>query len=132
MPSDVDAERDLRISAGFSFQGHLYQFRPATIADDRENIQGMANVAFGAISRGATAGDLRWLDPDKDFYFIAADNTRVPMDAPTTYALGLAAVTHKLTHVTAGSDLKKMDPIPSDFRDQHYWPAPSAEAQTGG
>lgn len=115
----VDAERDRRVEAGFEFQGYHYQTREA---GDRENILGVLSNALAAIMNGAQAGELRWADPTKEFFWIAADNTRVPMDAQTALAFGQAATARKSALVLAGSNLKKMDPIPLDFADDKYWP----------
>jgi hypothetical protein len=118
--AQVDAERDRRINNGLIFQGFVYQTEP----DARENIAGASQAAFGAIMlNGAQAGDYRWSDPNKDFEWISTNNTRVPMDAPTMYAFGLAALAHKSAHIFAANDLKKMEPIPEDYAtNAAYWP----------
>lgn len=117
--SDVDVERDRRIAAGFVFQGITYQSRP----EDRENIAGAATAALGAIIAGKLSGDLRWADPDKDFIWIAADNSEHPMDAQTTYALGQQAMAMKSACIFAGRALKDMSPIPTDYAtNPSYWP----------
>lgn len=115
----VDAERDRRVELGFEFQGKHYQTREA---GDRENILGAMNNALAAIMNGAKAGELRWADVAKDFFWIAADNSRVPMDAQTALALGQAATARKSALVQAGSDLKAMAPIPQDFAADKWWP----------
>ncbi|QSY98663.1 DUF4376 domain-containing protein (plasmid) [Rhizobium bangladeshense] len=119
--AQVDAERNRRIDQGFFFQGVQYQ----SDNDARENIAGAAQAAFGAmVLGGAGAGNLRWSDPDKDFQWIATDNQRISMDAPTMYAFGLAAMSHKSSHIFAANDLKKMNPIPEDYASNPaYWPS---------
>lgn len=121
----VDAERDRRISAGFTFQGVRYQSRlPAgNQPGDWDVFSGKALEALIAIMAGAQPGDLRWSDPAADFAWIAADNTRVPMDAQTVIELGKAAAAHRSAHTFAGSDLKAMAPIPADYTADHWWPA---------
>ncbi|MBB3949900.1 DUF4376 domain-containing protein [Aureimonas jatrophae] len=115
----VDAERDRRIDAGFLFGGTLFQARPA----DRENILGAASLAHMAVTlSGKKPGDLRWHDGDEDFRWIAADNSLVPMDAPTVIAFGQAAANHKSVHTFAARALKDADPIPTNFVDDGYWP----------
>lgn len=114
----VDAERDRRIDAGMTFGGVLYQTR----AGDRENIAGKAMEAFMAITAGVKSGDLRWSSPDRDFAWIAHDNSLVPMDAQTVVDFGKAASAHKETHVFAGRQLKDMQPIPADYADDRWWP----------
>lgn len=118
LQKQVDAERDRRIDAGVEFQGVLYQSR----SGDRENIAGSAQLAFMAIVGGAQPGDLRWADPAEDFFWIALDNSRVPMDAPTVVEFGRVAALNKKAHIMAGSDLKQMEPIPADFIDNKWWP----------
>lgn len=120
----VDAERDRRISAGFEFQGVRYQSRlpSADHPGDWDVFSGKALEAFIAVSSGAQPGDLRWADPDEDFAWIAADNSRVPMDAQTVIELGKAASLHRSRHTFAGSDIKAVSPIPQDYTDDQWWP----------
>ncbi|AJY47033.1 DUF4376 domain-containing protein [Martelella endophytica] len=114
----IDAERDLRIAAGFVFSGVMYQSR----AEDRENIAGAATAALGAIINGAAAGDYRWHGGASDFVWIAADNSTHKMDAATMYALGQAALAHKQAHLFAARALKDLLPIPADFAADRNWP----------
>jgi hypothetical protein len=124
LPADVDAERDRRISAGFEFAGVRYQSRLPSPdrAGDWEVFSGKALEALIAIMGGAHPGDLRWSDPAEDFAWIAADNSRVPMDAQTVIELAKAASAHRSRHTFAGSDLKALDPIPADYAADHNWP----------
>ncbi len=125
LPSAVDVERDRRIDAGFEFEGVRYQSRLPTAnrAGDWDVFSGKALEAFIAVSSGAQPGDLRWSDPGADFAWIAADNTRVPMDAQTVIELCKAASAHRSRHTFAGSDIKAMSPIPLDYTDDQWWPA---------
>ncbi|EUB97310.1 protein of unknown function DUF4376 [Rhizobium sp. CF080] len=123
--AEVDAERDRRIGAGFTFEGVLYQ----SDKEARENIMGAHKAASDAMMLfGAQSGDLAWrllLDPagPEVFEWIASDNSRVPMDAPTVLRFGYAALSHKASHIFAASDLKSMDPVPVDFATNPvYWP----------
>ena len=118
LESAVDVERDRRIDGGFSFEGRPYQSRPG----DRENIAGASTAAFAAMSLGAVAGDLRWHGGDSDFAWIAADNTLVPMDAPTMFAFGQAAMMHKQGLIFAARALKDAEDIPADCSAGIYWP----------
>lgn len=119
--TEVDVERDRRIDAGFLFNGVLYQ----SDVHARENIAGASQLAFAAMTQGAEAGDLHWHGEPEDFEWIAFDDTRVPMDAQTTFAFGQAALAHKRKHIFAANDLKKMDPTPFDFAENaEYWPTP--------
>lgn len=117
-PQMVDAERDRRIAAGFSFAGKLYQSRP----EDRENISGAALAALAAQIGGAQPGHRRWHGGDSDFVWIAADNSLTPMDAQTMFAFGQAAMAHKQAHIFAARALKDADPIPADFAEDSHWP----------
>ena len=122
--ADVDAERDRRISAGFEFGGVLFQSRlpDGERSGDWEVFSGKALEALIAVMGGAQPGDLRWADADEDFAWIAADNSRVPMDAQTVIELGKAASAHRSRHTFAGSDLKAQSPIPTDYTDDKWWP----------
>lgn len=117
-PQVVDAERDRRIAAGFTFGGKLYQSRP----EDRENISGAALAALAAQIGGAQADDLRWHGGDSDFVWIAADNSLTPMDAQTMFAFGQAAMAHKQAHIFAARTLKDAVPVPADYADDSHWP----------
>lgn len=116
----VDQERDRRISQGFVFDGVTYQTESQS---DRENILGALGTALAAITvDGAQPGDLRWADPKFDFFWIAADNSRVPMDAQTCLAFARSAMARKSLLVIAGNTIKQMDPIPQDYTDDKWWP----------
>lgn len=114
----IDAERDQRIAAGFTFGGKLYQSRP----EDRENISGAALAALAAQIGGALTGDLRWHGGGSDFVWIAADNSLTPMDAQTMFSFGQAAMAHKQAHIFAARALKDAEPIPADYAEDSYWP----------
>lgn len=121
MSPRIDSERDRRIASGFIFDVHAYQTESAS---DRENILGALGTSLAATTvDGAQPGDLRWFDPDFDFFWIAADDTRVPMDAQTCLAFARAAVSRKSLLVIAGNSIKQMNPIPQDYMDDKYWPA---------
>ncbi|MGX5725095.1 DUF4376 domain-containing protein [Metapseudomonas otitidis] len=117
-PGDVDIERDHRLASAIEFQGALFQSRSI----DRERITEAAQLAFMAVASGAKPGDLRWLEPEQDFTWIAADNTLVPMDAPTVMAFAKAMAARTQALVLAGRRLKDMDVIPSDYTDDKWWP----------
>ena len=118
----VNAERDRRIAGGFVFEGRAYDFDTVS----KQRIIDAAAQARSALAAGARAGDLGWLDPAAEFAWIATDNTRVPMDAPTCSAFGAAAIRHEQAHVLAARALKDREPIPHDYRDNDaYWPAPA-------
>lgn len=114
----IDAERDRRVAAGFTFGGVTYQSRD----EDRENITGTSLAALAAIGGGATVGDYRWHGGASDFQWIAADNSLTTMDAQTMFAFGQAAMAHKQAHIFAARALKDADPIPADYADNSWWP----------
>ncbi|WP_165667626.1 DUF4376 domain-containing protein [Metapseudomonas otitidis] len=116
-PIDVDSERDRRLVSRIEFQGTLFQSRSI----DRERITEAAQLAFMAVASGAKPGDFRWLDPEQDFTWIAADNTLVPMDAPTVVAFAKAMAERTQALVLAGRRLKDMDAIPNDYTDDKWW-----------
>lgn len=101
----VEADKEARISAGFTFGTPpiLYQSRP----EDRENLAGSSTAALAAMVGGAQPGNLRWHGGDADFQWIAADNSMTPMDAQTVFALGQAAMAHKKAHIFAAFAIKR-------------------------
>lgn len=114
---DVDAERDQRLAADIEFEGTLFQSR----LSDHGSIIEATQLAFMALASGAQPGDLRWSDPEQDFTWIATDNSRVPMDAPTVVAFGKAVLVRNQCLIRAGRQLKDMDVIPSDYTDDKWW-----------
>ena len=109
---EINAARDRRIDAGITFNGVLFQTRP----EDRENIQGAYSRAQSAILiDGAQPGDFTWHGGPSDFEWIAANDSRVKMDAQTMMAFGEAVLDHKSAHIFAANAIKAMDPVPSDF-----------------
>jgi hypothetical protein len=117
----VDGERDKRTAAGFLFGGVLYQARPLDI----QNITGAGALAGLAALAGAQAGDYRWHGGDTDFEWIAEDDSRVAMDAPTCFAFSKAAMAHVAAHVFAGNAIKALlagETPPADITDDALWP----------
>lgn len=119
-PTDgnVNTERDQRMAV-YTFNGVDYNFDP----DSRDNISGAAVLAIGAISAGAQPNDLRWANPNQDFGWIALDNSVTPMDAQTCWAFAQAAASYKSALIFAARTLKDMNPIPSNYTDDSYWPS---------
>jgi hypothetical protein len=68
---DVNAERDRRLLAGFLFRGKRIQADMASQSAIAINAQ-RAKVA---VDSGASPDYLRWADTERDFMWIAADNT---------------------------------------------------------
>ncbi|MCD7109697.1 DUF4376 domain-containing protein [Rhizobium sp. DKSPLA3] len=116
---DIDAERDRRIAAGFTFGGNLYQARE----QDLRNINGAATGAALALMQGAEPGDLRWQGGDSDFGWIAADNTIVPMDVVDMIGFGRAAMSHvgRLTMVGRSLKDRLADGETLDISDDALW-----------
>lgn len=115
---EVNAERDRRVRAGFTFQGILFDFDEKSEA----NITGAGASAMWAVQNGAQPGDYRWSDPEGDFVWIAADNTTVRMDAQMCVAFSQAARLHAQRLILAAGALKAQDPIPADYKDDSHWP----------
>jgi len=99
----VNAERDRRLSLGITFQSHTFQTDP----DSRERIDRSRISAMAAIMGGVQPGDLRWHGLAVDFFWIAADDTRIPMDAQTMVAFGNAMAAREGLLIVAGNDIKK-------------------------
>ena len=116
--TDVNAERDRRLGTTFPFAGKSYDCDTASLA----RITGAATLAGFAMGAGAQSGNLRWHGGAADFMWIAADNTLTTMDAQTCFGFGNAAATNQSAHIFAGKAVKAMDPIPSDYTDDKYWP----------
>jgi hypothetical protein len=72
------------IAAGFTWSGSLFQID----ADSRTNIAAMGIMALGSITDPANSP---W---PSGFYWVAADNSHVAMDAPTMYAFGRAVAAY--------------------------------------
>lgn len=119
-PAMVDAERDRRLQT-LAFGGHVYDFCDSKESD--KNIAGASTLALAAIVKGAQPNDLRWANPDRDFVWIAHDNTLVSMDAQTTLAFGMHAAEWKAAHIYAARSLKDMSQIPADFSNNSRWPS---------
>lgn len=114
----IRAERDRRLAADFLFQGVMYQRDPTSLA----RITGAATLAGFAVAAGSPPGNLRWANANQDFSWIASDNSVIPMDAQTAFAFGQAAAAVETAIVFAAKTLRDMDPIPTDFTNDGYWP----------
>ena len=69
-----------QIAAGFTYGGALFQID----SDSQTQMAAMGIMALGSITDPANSP---WPD---GFYWVAADNSHVPMDAATMYAFGRA------------------------------------------
>lgn len=114
----VNAERDRRAALPFTFNNQQFQAR----VEDQKRINGAVTLALIAISAGAQPGDLRWHGGTEDFVWIADDNSLVTMDAFTMIEFGKAAAFHEAGHVFAARAIKNMEPIPTNYKDNLYWP----------
>lgn len=124
----VDFERDRRTAMGFVYDGKAYQTENQSQIDD---ILGKMTDSLAAILvDGAVPGDFHWASPDYEFAWSAADGTLVPMDAQTCLAFTRSAVRRKTLLVGAGLALKAMNPIPTDYMDDKYWPPLDSTAKT--
>ncbi len=114
---DVDAERDRRMST-FVFAGKSFDLSPESLA----NVLGAGTLALAAITKGAAAGDVRWCDQDEDFAWIASDNSRMVMDAQTTWAFAEAAAAWRRHIIFRARALKDASPVPADYATvEAYW-----------
>lgn len=122
IPKLIDAERDRRIDLGITFSGKFFQ----TADLDRERIDRSRISAMAALMNGVQEGNLRWHGLPVDFFWIAADNSRVPMDAQTMVAFGNAVAAREGVMIVAGNDLKRRiaagETIP-DITGNSLWPA---------
>ena len=114
----IKAERDRRLELDFTFQGVQFQRDESAV----RRINGAGTLALAAIVGGAKAGNLRWHGGASDFVWIASDNSLVPMDAQTVMAFGGAAAGRETALLFAAKAIRAMDPIPSDYTDDKYWP----------
>jgi len=115
---NIKRERNSRLIKDFEFQGKMFQRDRESIA----RISGAGTLALGAMVGGAQPGDLFWHGRDTPFAWIASDDTLVTMDAQTCFAFGQAAAARETEVIFAAKTLREMDPIPSDYADDKYWP----------
>jgi hypothetical protein len=113
----VNAERDRRAGLGFTYNSVVFQSDAKSMAA----IDRASTLAFVAITNGAAAGNLRWSDPNADFYWIAADNSHVTMDAQTVVALAQASAAFNTNLTLKAAALKATSPIPTDYTADSYW-----------
>ena len=83
--------RDARIDNGVTFSGHAFQTRQ----DDRENVQGAAQLAALWIMAGGDPASLRWHGGTSDFAWIDASNALRTMSAATVIDFGKAVAAMK-------------------------------------
>ncbi|MCP3878341.1 MAG: DUF4376 domain-containing protein [Sulfitobacter sp.] len=113
----VDAERDRRTNAGFTYLGHLFQ----SDQKSRENITGATTSAVAYLVSGGGVTEADWTGSGSPFVWLAEDNTAVPLTAPEMIAFGNAAMAHVAALIYKGRAIKALDPIPADFTDDSYW-----------
>jgi len=117
----IDVEARRRVGAGFSVErrGQVYTFDSDPYS--REEIRELAAQASGWIAAGGgpTASD--WLSgggADVE----TTDGQVFSLNPRQAVALGEALARHVQAHRAAARVLRSLDPIPSDFRDDTYWP----------
>lgn len=116
--SDVDAERERRLCS-FVFSGVAYDFDESSRAlIDKARVSAMNYI----IVAGPQPGNLRWADANKDFGWIAADNTFHTMDAETCLSFGTSAASWEGRHILAARAIKNLSPIPADYASDARWP----------
>ena len=114
----VNQERDHRISAGFTWNGHTFQ----SDSDSRENIIGSSVDATEFMRGGGAPNEVYWQSSATPFVWLAADNTPVAITPAQMIDMGRALLSHKKNCIFAARVLKDMEPIPADFADDKYWP----------
>jgi hypothetical protein len=115
-PEMVNAERDRRMRT-ITHNGRLYNFD----AESQINIAASCTLAASAVAAGSQPGDLRWMSPTYDFFWIAADNSLVSMDAHQMLAFGAAAAQYKSGLIFKARALKDANPIPTDYTHDRHW-----------
>ncbi len=95
----VDAERDRRIAAGFTFDGRHYNF------DERA-----ARFIERSLRKESEKG---WTD---------SGGSKVPMSKQKFKEFADYAEDHEDNIAWAAADLKAIDPIPANFADDIHWP----------
>jgi hypothetical protein len=99
----INAQRDQRMRAGFSFAGAMFDYDDAS----QRRITGAAALAGFALTMGGKApDDLRWHGGGSDFVWIAQDNSLVPMNTITCFGFGQAAAAWEQAHIFAARGLK--------------------------
>ena len=117
---EINLYRNLRIKDGFFFNGVKFDSGP----DDQKRISGASLLAIVALTEGiGTVDNFYWHGGEMPFTWIAKDNSFVQMDAPTVVNFAKAAAAWETSHIFAARILKDMDPIPTNYKDNVYWPA---------
>lgn len=116
--SKINGYRDARIARGFAFQNKMYDSR----SEDQKRISGAAQLAFMAIVAGAQPNDYLWAGGNEPFGWIAQDNTITLMDAQTVVEFGKVAAEWERAHIFAARELKNMNIIPENYKDDEWWP----------
>jgi hypothetical protein len=120
----VNKERDRRISEGFYYGQHKFDFDPGS----KERITGAGALAIASIMLGSEEGDLYWAGSEP-FVWVLEDNTYLPLDARDMLAVSKAAAAHESAHVFHGISLKTVADTTVDYTDDAFWPvvAPAEE-----
>lgn len=102
--AEANRQRNEALDAGIEFEGRLYQTR----ARDRENLALVGQAAVLAITQGgAEPKDATWgREGGKEFKWIAADNSRVALDAQTMARLSESVAVRQSQIMVATRDVK--------------------------
>jgi hypothetical protein len=114
--ADVSAECASRMRT-FTHNGVEYWFDGESQAD----IAAAGLFAYTAMASKVKAGNLKWLDPQCEFAWPAANGQLIPMDAKSCYEFARAAQAYKCRMQTRAAQLKSMSPIPGNYRDASRW-----------
>ena len=122
---DINEHREQRISSGFAvnFGDPIGTKRFQSDAKSQAFIADLNRSAFAAsLDPQNQKGDLRWFDPERDFKFIAEDNSEIPMDADTAYAFTEAFTVYKSAVQSAARSLKN-GATQEDYANDRHWPS---------
>lgn len=61
------------------------------------------------------------IETELGFAWFAADNSLVPMDAPTVVAFGKTVIAQAVPYLCRGHQLRDMEVIPSDYIHDKWW-----------
>jgi hypothetical protein len=113
----VNQERDRRINSGFVWNGNKFQ----SDKDSRENMAGAATSAIGYMAAGGDPTSLYWASETEPFGWIAENNDIIPLSAIEVVDMANTAMAHKKRAIFMARELKNMDAIPDNFKDDKYW-----------
>lgn len=113
----ITEELNKRLKQPISFHEKEFQADQNSIS----RIDSVAAVALQALLSGVDQNSYRWYDTDKDFEWIASDNSRVRMTAGEFLEFSRAIAVRNSNLVLAARALKDLPELPDDYHDDSYW-----------